>query len=405
MALDKRHRRVLQQNTVRLTEDLDPLHLLGYLYQEGAILEEDMDRVRSKSTRNLQAEELLRIIPRRGAKTFDRFCDVLYKVDGQRHLAKMLKDDIEKTKGNQPLISTDSPPGLQQKLTPDQITVLPTDARFLPQALVTDLDNIYKMQSRPRGLCLIINNTKFAESADLKPRDGSDADALNLQKLFLALHYTVTVLRNITAGLLMNKINEFAQNPEHSRLDSVVVCILSHGLPGKIYTVDGELIPITNLTAAFNGHNAKHLIGKPKLFFIQACRGGKIDHGASTDQVDSGEVTIKSTSDILHDLYEGEDETDSGATSAALVPAEADFLLAYSTVPGFVSWRNSEKGSWFVQALCEIFMTYAGQEDLVSMLIRVNGKVAREFQSYEQKKQVPSPVVRLTKKVYFFPGM
>lgn len=128
-----------------------------------------------------------------------------------------------------------------------------------------------------------------------------------------------------------------------------------------------------------------------------------MDHGASSDQVDSGEVTIKSTSDVLHDLYDGTDETDSG--SDTLVPAEADFLLAYSTVPGFVSWRNSEKGSWFVQALCEIFMTYAGQEDLVSMLVRVNGKVAREFQSYEQKKQIPSPVVRLTKKLYFFPGI
>lgn len=113
-------------------------------------------------------------------------------------------------------------------------------------------------------------------------------------------------------------------------------------------------------------------------------------------------MTIRSTADVLHDLYDGEDETDSGPNAS--VPAEADFLLAYSTVPGFVSWRNSEKGSWFVQALCEIFMTYAGQEDVVRMLIRVNGKVAREFQSYEQKKQVPSPVVRLTKLVYFFPG-
>ena len=176
----------------------------------------------------------------------------------------------------QPQNTTDSPPGLQQKLTPDQIMVLPTDTRYLPQALVMDLDNVYKMQSCPRGLCLIINNTQFVESADLKQRDGSDADALNLQKLFLALHYTVTVLRNTTAPILMDKVYEFAQKPEHSRLDSVVVCILSHGMPGRIYTVDGVLIPITDITAAFNGQNAKHLIGKPKLFFIQACRGGKV---------------------------------------------------------------------------------------------------------------------------------
>ena len=99
MAMNKRHRRVLQQNMVRLTEDLEPIGLLGYLFQEGAILEDDMERVRSKSTRKLQAEELLRIIPRRGAKAFDRFCDVLYKIHGQRHLAKMLKEDIENSKG------------------------------------------------------------------------------------------------------------------------------------------------------------------------------------------------------------------------------------------------------------------------------------------------------------------
>ena len=97
--MDKRHRRVLQQNMVRLTEDLEPIGLLGYLFQEGAILEDDMERVRSKSTRKLQAEELLRIIPRRGAKAFDRFCDVLYKIHGQRHLAKILKEDIENSKG------------------------------------------------------------------------------------------------------------------------------------------------------------------------------------------------------------------------------------------------------------------------------------------------------------------
>ena len=141
---------------------------------------------------------------------------------------------------------------------------------------MTDLDNAYKMQSQPRGLCLIINNKQFAESAELKQRDGSDADALNLQKLFLALHYTVTVLHDTTATVLMHKINEFAKNPDHSSLDSVVVCILSHGIAGRIYGADGELIPVTDITSAFNGHNAKHLIGKPKLFFIQACRGGKV---------------------------------------------------------------------------------------------------------------------------------
>ena len=28
------------------------------------------------------------------------------------------------------------------------------------------------------------------------------------------------------------------------------------------------------------------------------------------------------------------------------LPSEADFLFAYSTVPGYYSWRNSQRGSW-----------------------------------------------------------
>lgn len=303
--------------------------------------------------------------------------------------------------GAHPQTTIDSPPGLQKRLTPEQITVLPTDVRYLPPSLIND-DNVYKMKSNPRGLCLIINNTKFDEYADLKQRDGSEADCLNLQKLFVSLRYTVTTMRNTTAEMLKAQVKAFATRPEHKQFDSVVVCILSHGVPGKIYGIDGELISITELTSAFNGQNAKDLIGKPKLFFIQACRGGEIDRGTCNDEVDSSEVTVRSTAEILDDLYEGVDETDCNA-GPGMVPVEADFLLAYSTVPGYVSWRNSEKGSWFVQALCEVFMTYAGQEDLVSMLVRVNGKVAHEFESYDRKKQIPSPVVRLTKKLYFFP--
>ena len=34
------------------------------------------------------------------------------------------------------------------------------------------------------------------------------------------------------------------------------------------------------------------------------------------------------------------------------IPMEADFLIAYSTIAGYFSWRNSVKGSWFIQSLC-----------------------------------------------------
>jgi len=50
------------------------------------------------------------------------------------------------------------------------------------------------------------------------------------------------------------------------------------------------------------------------------------------------------------------------------IPTEADIFIAYATTPGFVSWRNSMKGSWFVQAICQVFAAKTVTEDLLSMV-------------------------------------
>ena len=87
------------------------------------------------------------------------------------------------------------------------------------------------------------------------------------------------------------------------------------------------------------------------------------------------------------------------------LPAEADYLLAYATIPGYVSWRNNENGSWFVSALVNVFMEMADKEHLLDMLTEINRRVAEEFESRSGKnKQVPEPVSRLRKKLYFRPG-
>jgi hypothetical protein len=36
-----------------------------------------------------------------------------------------------------------------------------------------------------------------------------------------------------------------------------------------------------------------------------------------------------------------------------------DMLIVYSTIPGYVSYRDEYNGSWFIQILCEVFMNYA----------------------------------------------
>lgn len=90
------------------------------------------------------------------------------------------------------------------------------------------------------------------------------------------------------------------------------------------------------------------------------------------------------------------------------IPIEADFMYAYSTVPSYFSWRSSERGSWFIQSIIEVFSEHATSMDLLRMMTRVNADVAKlvsktEDTESDKKKQIPSIVSQLRKDFYFFP--
>ena len=98
------------------------------------------------------------------------------------------------------------------------------------------------------------------------------------------------------------------------------------------------------------------------------------------------------------------DETDGGGYNKSALPVEADYLIAYATLPGYVSWRNSEYGSWFVKAFTDTMFESAKKEHLMDILTQVNGRVAEEFQSKGRNKQMPAPVTTLRRKLFFKPG-
>ena len=73
-------------------------------------------------------------------------------------------------------------------------------------------------------------------------------------------------------------------------------------------------------------------------------------------------------------------------------PSQADILIAYATTAQYVSWRNSARGSWFIQAVCEVFSLHAKDMDVVELLTEVNKKVACGFQTSQGAnilKQMP----------------
>eukprot|EP00079_Xenopus_tropicalis_P020932 XP_012812140.1 PREDICTED: caspase-3 isoform X2 [Xenopus tropicalis] len=202
---------------------------------------------------------------------------------------------------------------------------------------------------------------------------------------FAHLHKYRTDYPEMGICLIINNKNfqsSTMSEEDHSKRSSFVCAILSHGEDGLVYGVDGP-IQIKNLTDLFRGDRCKTLVGKPKLFFIQACRGTDLDSGIETDSGSEPGEEIQR------------------------IPVEADFLYAYSTVPGYYSWRNTMNGSWFIQSLCEMIKLYGPHLELIQILTCVNHMVALEFEScstqqaFHAKKQIPCVVSMLTKAFYF----
>ncbi len=120
--------------------------------------------------------------------------------------------------------------------------------------------------------------------------------------------------------------------------DCFVCCILSHGEKEGVCGTDGALISVDEIREPFNGYNCQRLAGKPKLFFIQACRGkrNQLSVHVQADAPDDGESEME---------VDGEDFD-------IRIPADTDFLIARSTTDGHFSYRKPEEGTWFIQSLC-----------------------------------------------------
>jgi len=242
----------------------------------------------------------------------------------------------------------------------------------------------YNMGHRRRGKAFIFNHMNFDPKLSLKARSGTHNDRDNLKVVLRQLDFEVEVYNDLPVREI-ERILEQAAMDDHSDDDCILVTVLSHGELGILYASDHPYKP-DHLWQYFTADKCPTLAGKPKMFFIQACQGDRLDQGVklvARTEADAGPVSYK-------------------------IPAHADFLIAYSTIPGFYSWRNTTAGSWFIQALCYVLQREAFSRDLLSILTRVCRRVAFDFQSnvpgdyiMHEKKQIPCITSMLTRDVIF----
>ncbi|NXR88802.1 CASPA protein, partial [Hypocryptadius cinnamomeus] len=241
----------------------------------------------------------------------------------------------------------------------------------------------YKMDGPHRGFCLIINNVNFNSSQ----RKGSYKDAEQLERVFTWLGLDVRTYTDLTSGEIINLMKTWQHVQDHKDRNCFICCILSHGKSGAICGTDDRFVSIRVLTSHFTAKQCPQLAAKPKLFFIQACQGDKIQCPVYVDT--DGPTPDSSSVQERVSLFES-------------IPEEADFLLGMATVDGYVSFRHIEEGTWYIQALCsKLQLLVPRGEDILSILTQVNEDVARRNNPSGTKKQMPQPAYTLRRKFIF----
>lgn len=258
----------------------------------------------------------------------------------------------------------------------------------------------YKNYPNP-GVAVIINNKKFMPETHKGDREGTDRDASNLENRLTELGLEVLSLidwSDLPKQQLLDKLKAVAAQ-DHTDNTCFMCAVLTHGDEQGLWAHDAQF-KLNEITDLFNARNCTSLLNKPKIFIIQTCRGDGQTEGQLV-RVELDDETVSDTLPIIGDAaMEVTPPPAPRPVNILTIPTDMDFLILHSTMEGKTAWRHTEEGTPYIMKLCEELETLISNqqdEDIYTLLHRVNRDVALKFQSQQGGKQMPCFVSMLTK--------
>lgn len=189
--------------------------------------------------------------------------------------------------------------------------------------------------------------------------------------------------------------------PLVSRRGELYATILTHDLVSYLDAADNKY-PLQNIWEQFTDENCPSLANKPRIFLIQACQGKDSDEGYGVPYVPMESYRRRGpgrdTTPFSTNKYRPFDAVQIDRKKTL---PQKDFLIVYSTMPGYLSYRDTAMGTWFIESLCNVVNENKHKLDLFQMLTLVNLKVAVDYQTDAANKQMPCIVSMLTKLIFF----
>ena len=234
------------------------------------------------------------------------------------------------------------------------------------------------MNDGKHGVALIINNIDWPGE---NKRVGAEEDAKLLQKSFEAIGYQVIAAENLKADAMKETLTTVCMHITHKDNDSFICYISSHGCKDGVYGVDSIPVSVDELSKVLEPDECSHLRDKPKIFFIQACRG--------------------ETASVPIDVGPGSEPPKGGDNENIVpsVPRRADFYFSYATDPDHLAARHP-----YPQLLSEYLKKHSAQFSLDEIVMKVHEKVASEVHDLKERgkhMQIGQVVHTMRGPVYF----
>ncbi|XP_062995573.1 caspase-3-like [Elgaria multicarinata webbii] len=239
------------------------------------------------------------------------------------------------------------------------------------------------MSHERKNRALLIVNYDFCSrwsSEKLQSRPGAKKEADRLFKALSHCNYTVKLCYDLTAKEIEDVYEEEC-DAEHG--DCFVSIISSHGTEGIIFDCEGQPVQLTQIFKILSPQKCHKLAGKPKIFFIQACRGEDIEHGVCLQTDGAGPQ-----SDCFSHYLSIPDNT----------------AVMFSCSPGYVSFINPWE-SMFLKALLDLLRGEERGLEVTRLMTRISWKVAYHCEAkgtHRGAKEMPCFVTNMVEAVYPF---
>ncbi|KAK3089466.1 hypothetical protein FSP39_003857 [Pinctada imbricata] len=188
----------------------------------------------------------------------------------------------------------------------------------------------YNFNHPHRGIAVVISNGNFTLSG-LGPRDYAEIVIKAMSKVFSMLGYIVLRFQDLTTKQIMDILYSVSMMTElHNKSDSFACAIGSHGAETLIESTKDSIktktyhhviygtdtfIKTEDILKIFADRRCKALKGKPKLFFLQACRSRSDDEHRKYNNTTDINVSEGNIHPILGDQpHKDTEETDGTST-------------------------------------------------------------------------------------------